>query len=195
MTTGLQLLNTPRGARFLVAAVQRRVGETPEQRLRWIMDFLRLDLDLLTSGEVEAKGDDLRMIAAHSLPRGVGLKTTVSPMAAGVLRRYRDQIHEGLRSVLGKDCQWPLSGRPVLERRAGGFRIVVDGDEMVGILSGIAQLIVEAGDRLRACQDPACGTPFVATKRQAYCTTKHSQRVRNQKRIQKEKATMARGKP
>jgi hypothetical protein len=165
--------------------MQRRVGETPEQRLRWIVILAQRDLDDLTPGEIEALGDDLRMAAIFSLPRGVGLNTTTAAMPPGVLQRYQDDIDRGLRAVLGKDSRWPLSGRPVLERRAGGFRIAVEGDEKTGILSGVAQLVVEAGDRLRACQDPACGAAFVATRRQNYCSIKHSQRVRNQKRIQK----------
>lgn len=179
--------SAPRFAQVL-AAMQRRVGETPAQRLRWIVDdFLRLDLAVLTPGELEAKGDDLRMAAVYSLPSGGGLNTTTAPMPAGVLRRYQAEIDQGLRDVLGKDCQWLLSGRPVLQRRENGFRIVVDGDEKAGILGGIAALVVAEGDRLRTCKDRKCGLPFVAIKRQEYCTIKHSQRERNRIRLDKEK--------
>jgi hypothetical protein len=68
---------------------------------------------------------------------------------------------------LGNDDHWPLSGRPALKRREQ-FWIVVEGDEMAGILYGIAQLIASVGARLSTCLQPDCGAP-VAIKRQAYC--------------------------
>jgi hypothetical protein len=190
----VQFFSTPRGAQVL-ASMLRRVGETAEKRLRWVVEFTRRDLGDLTPGEVEALGDDLRMAAVRSQPRGMGLNTKLSPMPPGVLRRYQVGIDEGLRALLGKDCQWLLSGRAVLQQRANGFRIAIDGDEKAGILGGIAQLVVEAGERLRACQDPQCGRPFVATKRQVYCITKHSMRVRNAKRIEKERSEAMKGEP
>lgn len=107
----------------------------------------------------------------------------------GTLRDYQQQIDRGLRALLGKDAEWSFPGRPCLQRR-DGFRMVIEGDEAAGILGGIASLILETGDRLRACDDPACGAPFVATRRQRYCRTSHSQRVRNQARMEKLKAAM-----
>ena len=178
-------LSTGRGRRWLASQV-RRIGETAEQRLHWLLDFLRLDLALLTPGELEAKGDDLRAIAMHEL-RGVLLKTTSAPMPPGQLRSYQEQIDRGLRDLLGKECRWRLPGWSVLERDAQGVRIVQEGaDERTGILSGVAQLVLAVGGHLRACADPTCGRPFVATKRQAYCSTKHSQRIRNRKRLDKQ---------
>jgi hypothetical protein len=174
---------------LLVEALVRRMGETPEQRLRWVVDFTGLDLDSRKMGEIEAKGDDLRMIAAFSAPHGVLRTMKTAPVPLGVLKNYQHRIEQGLREVLGTDARWALSGRPVLERREGGFRLVVDGqgDEMAGILSAVAQLVVEVGEHLRTCADPKCGRPFVAVKRQAYCSVQHSQRVRNQKRIERER--------
>jgi hypothetical protein len=186
-----RVLNSPRGAQLL-AALLRRVGETPEQRLRWIVDdFLRCDLSLLRPGEFAAKGDDLRAAAVYSLPSGRGLTTTTSPMAPGVLRRFQHDISTGLSDLLGKDGRWALSGRPTLQRREGGFRIEIDGDgEKAGILGGIAALVVAAGDRLRTCKDRKCGLPFVAIKRQEYCKLQHSQRERNRIRLDRERAEM-----
>jgi hypothetical protein len=66
----------------MLGRILRRVGETPEQRLRWVVDFTRRDLDLLHPGELEALGWDLRLIAAHSQPRGGSLTTTMTPLAS-----------------------------------------------------------------------------------------------------------------
>jgi hypothetical protein len=191
----VDFVNTSRGGQWL-AALLRRVGETPAQRLRWIVnDFLRLDLALLTPGELAPKGDDLRAAALFSLPSGVVLHTKLSPMPPGVLRRYQVEIDQGLRAVLGTDGEWPLSGRPVLQRQEAGFRIVVAGDEKAGILGGIAALVAVEVDRLKTCKDRKCGAPFIAIKRQEYCTIKHSQRERNRIRLDRERAEMEKGAP
>ena len=58
-----------------IAAMRRRLGETPEQQLEWVVNFAAKDFDALRSEELVALGYDLLMIAAFSLPRGSPLTT------------------------------------------------------------------------------------------------------------------------
>ncbi len=46
---------------------------------------------------------------------------------------------------------------------------------------GISGLLEEFGDRLRRCDAPGCGRLFVRERRQVYCSTSCSQRVRSAK--------------
>jgi hypothetical protein len=52
--------------------------------------------------------------------------------------------------------------------------------EQAGIVGAVAQLLLDAGDHLWGCTE--CHRPFVATRQQAYCSPKCSQRVRNRNR-------------
>jgi hypothetical protein len=97
---------------------------------------------------------------------------------------YQREVREGLRGLLSPDMTaWRLPAEPALSRKARspGFEYLFLGDERAGVLGGIANLVLEAGDRLRACRQ--CGGPFVAKEnRQYYCTPTCSQRARNRRR-------------
>lgn len=173
-------------------AMLRRMGETPEQRLRWVVDFARRDLDTLRPEERTALGHDLRWIAYWSLPDAVGVRTSLSdprePLPDRRLREYQRQIAEGLRGLLaegGHHRPWKLPSRPVLARagdQAFGFVLVFEGEERADIIGGVANLILlQAGKRLHACL--YCKAPFVSKEnRQRYCTPTCSQRMRNRRR-------------
>jgi hypothetical protein len=53
--------------------------------------------------------------------------------------------------------------------------MIFTGDEATGILGGVASLLLQVGDRLRAYRD--CHRPFVKRKRQEYCSGQCSMRV------------------
>ena len=60
------------------------------------------------------------------------------------------------------------------------FTVRSSGDEYTVIIRGIAYLILKAGAGLRLCKE--CQTPFIAVKRQEYCTTTCSQTFRDRKK-------------
>jgi hypothetical protein len=182
-----QLADHPEFPSFMTAW-RDRIGETPAQRLEWVLGFLKRDLTRLLPGEQAALGWGLRVIAIFSLRMGAGarggLRTSLRPMSDEALAAYQREVREGLRGLLSPDMTpWRLPAEPALARkpRSSGFEYLFLGDERAGVLGGIANLVLEAGDRLRACRQ--CGDPFVAKEnRQHYCTPACSQRARNQRR-------------
>jgi hypothetical protein len=182
-----QLADNPEFPNF-ITAWRDRIGETPAQRLEWVLGFLKKDLTRLLPGERAALGWGLRVIAIFSLRMGAGarggLRTSLRPMSDEALAGYQREVREGLRGLLSSEMTaWRLPAEPALSRkaRAPGFEYLFLGDERAGVLGGIANLVLEAGDRLRACRQ--CGDPFVAKEnRQHYCAPACSQRARNQRR-------------
>jgi hypothetical protein len=59
----------------------------------------------------------------------------------------------------------------------------VYGEEKDAILGGVVNLLFQAGEHLRACVE--CHRPFVARKRQIYCSPQCSQRVRDRRKRQR----------
>ena len=178
----------------------RRMGGTREERLRWVVaEFAIKDLDALRPDELRALGYDLRQLL--SPPWGVRRKR--GPLPSDEVRRIQRDVVKGLRILTqerratqpeewelppGTDRLVPwVSGDGTARKRQ--FTIRSSGDEYTIILRGIAYLIVTAGEHLRACRQ--CQTPFVAVKRQEYCTTACSQQARDQRK--REKSQQRRG--
>ncbi len=69
------------------------------------------------------------------------------------------------------------------------FRVRWEGDEQDGIIEGVWNLLIDAGDRIRACAD--CGRPFVVRKRQEYCSLGCSQRTRNRRKAERNASAAA----
>jgi hypothetical protein len=174
-----------------VAMVKRRIGETPEDRLAWVL-AQKDRLSSLRGREHVALADDLRVCAFLALTPIGGYRVNLDDMPQGRLVGYLTEIDSGVRGLLSAPPKpWPFKAEPRLivddgtftPRLPGKFAIQFYGDERAGILGGIAHLIVEVGDRLRACRE--CGTPFVARMRQArYCSPKCSERKWNRARSQ-----------
>src|SRR5262245_18020620 len=105
---GIAYLKTKDGA-ALIQAMRRRVGETPAQRLSWLVQFSRRDLSIARPEELTAAGHDLRTIAVHSLPTGSGLNTSLRQMPPQIVVAYQEEIRAGLRRLLDpKDGVLPL---------------------------------------------------------------------------------------
>ena len=170
----------------------RRIGRTPEERLRWLMqDFLKKDLDLLRPEERVALGYDLRTLYPWHTGRKMG------PIPDLDLRNLHKEIGEGLRRLYPKVGEKMWHGwdfkppEKITLRRMSDFYSKTSEfqttwetkDEMISILGGVLDLIVRAGQRIRVCIE--CGTPFYSTKRQEYCSSACSQRVRDRKRLRK----------
>jgi hypothetical protein len=173
-------------------STERLGTSTDEQRLRWVVDFAQEDLHRLRPEERVARGYDLH----HVLPVGSFITIKGGPMSDAALEEIQRQIREQVRKLIseprrfGEQLDDPNAGwrLPVLSSRilrtsSPGSKktlfvtIRESDDEEAVILCGVAELIQKAGQRLRACL--RCDVPFVAHKRQIYCTTKCSQDERN----------------
>src|SRR5262249_19677073 len=90
---------------------------------------------------------------------------------------------DGVRALLiGRLWRLPVPERAFLERMGRDPKTFLlkwrwESKEETAIVLGIASLLRGYGDRLRTCK--TCGGPFLAVKRQEYCTTLCSQRMRD----------------
>lgn len=115
-----------------------------------------------------------------------GLNTSAQPMSAEVLQRHQEGLATGLRQLLSRAVTpWEVPSRPALivhpsPDESSRVRLMFTGDETAGIFGGVANLLLEAGDRLRACRE--CQQPFVKRKRREYRSGRCSMLVRDQTR-------------
>ena len=176
-------------------AARKRLGEDPEDQLRWVVnDFARKDLRTIFPGEREAAGYALRVIPSPMVTR-----TKLKPLPDDVVLRVQRQVLRGLKALLTEersfvaqlgapDAGWkfPTRSRRLVRmndpndptRKRVRIRWVSDAkSELESIMAAIGELVVTAGSQLRCC--PVCAAPFVARKRQAYCSPRCSQQTRD----------------
>jgi hypothetical protein len=173
----------------------RRMNVPAPSRLKWVVDFVQRDLDLLQAGEREALGYDLRGLVVHSLAGQVGYRIDRKAMSETALRQYQKRIAKGLDGLLSEPPQpWQIPEvQPhvaVVEIAPSGqrkFVVRLGGDEAASVIGGVANLVAEAGEHLRRCKNPDCEKVFVADAKQSrYCDAKCSQSVRDKRRSNKE---------
>jgi len=170
---------------------RKRIGSKPEERLRWLVDrFVRTDLAILRPEERVALGYDLLAL----VPRGQTVARLPGPMPETQIGVLHEEVARGIRAIAkGQSWTLPATGAVVLMlRREKGSREQqierhVTGNDINAVLAGIERLLMQEGSRLRACDE--CGTPFVARKRQAYCSPTCSQRTRTRRKRQGEKVS------
>lgn len=170
----------------------RRLGATPTERLRWVVEvFARRDLSLARPEELVAWGYDLRSLAP---PVGTLTRSPHAPLPIPTLKQIHTSVNAGLRRLLstkrpdqhGLERGWELP-RPKSARLVNYdgviLRVQESRNEFDSILAALAELILRAGNDLRAC--PECGRPFVRTGRRGlriFCGERCSMRVRNRNR-------------
>jgi hypothetical protein len=163
-----------------------RIGETPEQQLRWVVDFIKKDFGRLRPEEIAALGWDLRELylwgSVTLQPKG--------PMPADEVRAVQQTLKEGIEKLIRQDGGvWYISGapfgifrrNPTTDRRA---KLVFQHkalEEKASIVVGVVDLIRRAGDRLHACD--VCGQPLVVNKRRVHCSESCAQKARNERRV------------
>lgn len=173
---------------------------TPEDQVNWLLAFLEEDLAALTPAARAERGWRLRALkpAASTLrawrrrERPQRRREDVvwvtrapwTPLPDETIEALRRDIGAGVQNVL-KGEPWPLPGTTGASLRRlsprGHFEWTWKADdERSAILLGVAELIYDCGDRLRACGH--CGRPFLAVKRQEYCTSEHGQLARDEKK-------------
>ncbi len=176
----------------------------PTEQIKWLLAFLEEDLDALTPAASVDRGWRLRALK----PGGSVLRAwrrheryerrdnvvwivdaPWSPMESQQLAELQREIKAGVAALLLDAADnspkrvWTLPGtRSAKLRRSGRgfFEWTWEADESSAILLGVAELIYDCGDHIRACKQ--CAHPFLAVKRQEYCTPEHGQLARDQKK-------------
>lgn len=186
-------------------AAQRRVGVTPEQRLRWLLDFAQRDLFVLSPGQGLDLHDELW---AFSFPHP---HQTTAPFPVGrhtgpplqftkeYLSDLQKELLEGMHKLLKGEEWWIQYSSPALPpdhliyvlRRAARGRLsgFYMGNHRSCFLMLAVDLLKAVGERLRQCVE--CQKVFLAVKRQAYCGPKCSQRARTRRYQDTHKETLS----
>jgi hypothetical protein len=179
-----------------LAAARLRLG-SPKNTLQWFLEFKDMDLKALSPTERELIGYTL--LAANEISRDAFVtEYSAKLMDAEIMHGVQAEIKAALWCLFkrtGKyEASYAAKGRfgvflhrlsPV-DAKEGRFRISfrqVDKSDIA--IMGFVKTVQQAGKDLRTCA--RCKTPFVATKRQEYCSTKCSQIVRNEKKKMKAK--------
>jgi len=158
--------------------------------LRWVSRFLGEDLSKLTTEECKIRGFVLQMF-----PLGEPAEVAVGAipiLGRPELKKVQDELRDGLQAfVEGDGWGWgpPVQRITLIRPRDGTGPVtrswMIEAGGRLRILWAVGEHVRRYGQRLRICQDSHCRTPFLAHKRQKYCTPKCSQRVREVRRQKK----------
>ena len=165
----------------------RRIGRTAVERARWLMEQIGRDPGARRPEEWSALGWDLRALPRKPGWQGERYPGPMSPEAALELLQ---EISRGVREFLSQAGTWtiPPPREETLVRvrgSSGPYRAWIirsHPEERVPILHAVKDLLVETAPQVRACRETTCGKPFVAVRRQEYCSAACSQKRRNKNR-------------
>jgi len=170
-----------------------RIGKDPAQCLAWVIRFSQMDLAVLRPEERVALGKDLALFPVVMGYQSATFRSDLGPIPEATFTAVHGELGRGFRELMDGKA-WAVPGQKqlyILRDSPEGsahtrFRTYWDTRENIGdaILTTAARLLLEHGQKVRAC--PECRKVFVATRRQRYCDTRCSQRVRNQKRKEAE---------
>ncbi len=165
-----------------------RVGKTDEERARWLLDFAARDLSALSGADWLT----LRWeVFGFLYPPSGGpppFSTDDTPgepsCSADQVRRMHRWLRSGLeRLKLGEGHSWAVSLATTPRLMMFGGRLMTWPDMDVPYTESFKLKAYEAlgrqARRFRLCT--RCHRPFLARKRQGYCTKKCSQMVRTTK--------------
>ena len=172
--------------RAFLAMAQR----PPDQQLREVLRFLRVDLSTLDVAERTGWSSRLRALTFPPLASASGRLVLRfqgaphRPLEASALGAVQTAIRRGLKTILS-DGAWPLpdlrGGVMIREKESGVYLWQWHPEgETWPIVLGTARLVAEYSDRVRACKQ--CGVWFLAVKRQEFCTPAHGQQARDQRK-------------
>lgn len=162
-----------------------RVGNTPMERLQWLLDFMRRDLDGLGKGDLLNLHDDFHAFTFRS-----GVRTSWGdPYKEGFTLEQRKKVQEEIQSIIGavvsgQTCNYELPAQRIIGRRRKDGRVVVilkGGDLHTQVLSMMEEILKAEGHRLKVCPESQCQRVFAAVKRQAYCSVHCSQSARTRR--------------
>jgi hypothetical protein len=175
-----------------------RMGQTPAQMLRWVLEFIAGDLGRLRPGERDAKAQDLLFLPVLLHSHGDVLPTMAmgrDRISDADLLTIQERIKQGIHGLLAPKPRWWELPAPKADGLGHSYLMRIKTDSKFtrfainwgimnspadSIVMSVVFLLLQAGDRLRGCRH--CGNPFIATKRQEYCTPACSQAERNQRK-------------
>jgi hypothetical protein len=173
--------------------------------LRWFLEFAERDLESLSPTEQLLEGYRLLASAAgteHSPSPEDWLAVDLTKLITlAALKRAQREVVKAIRVLLSDKARWtvPTSNvhLEIIRSSEGkdqhfGLELYIGRRLELGI-GGLFNALFEAGKYLRKCA--RCSKPFVATKRQEYCSTNCSQIVRNEKKKRIKEELKAKRKP
>ncbi len=170
---------TPEPAELVRAGA--RVGNTPEAGARWLLHFAEQPLAQLTPPEWRRLGWEGSAFLNAIAP--LDRRDWTTPLREKVIGDCQEWLRKGLQEI-AKPTGWSFD---VNVR----YRFFLRDSKLIGgrtpgqMLSdrewfrvAVYETLRTERHRFRICANASCGTPFIARKRQAYCSQKCSQAVR-----------------
>jgi hypothetical protein len=171
-------------------AASRTIGDTAEDRLRWVTTFARAPL-LQHSADFAKAGDCLVALAWPVPPMVV----VPPPLSRETVTTLHDELRTILSDLVTRDAGstvFPVKAPVQLARLTAMHkkpamwatsRTIRTDDPRTDILLAVQHYVVAGGGRLLACLE--CRAPFVGRKRQEYCSEVCSQRARTRRHAPK----------
>jgi hypothetical protein len=170
-------------------AAGKRVGRTPEARVRWLLRLAAQNLARLSPTAQRTAWDGLFAIQSRQ-PVRVPLHTRTLVKTHQALRACIEALANGRAyQLLVPEMTWtlrPPSRRPVGARHSGP--VVRESAEAEVMQAAMPAMVVLAfvddlnsvdADRLRSCpletDGVRCGATFLGTRGQRFCTRRHAQ--------------------
>jgi hypothetical protein len=184
----------------LERVAEARVGDTPQSKLKWLLDFKDKDLTKTYRGEREGVGYELRVLPASLLTHAGKASATLQwqhglePLTDEVIL----ELHEWTKALFAAMSQpWqeqrsvsipppteveiyrtsPLTAK---KTRFQYIRRFSGNDERPVIKDAIVNALLEGSEYLRFCLE--CRKPFMAHRKKTYCNPECSQKARDRKR-------------
>lgn len=152
----------------LTSEILSEVGLTPTQRAKWLLRFY---------GETPSKWDNhkrhewrskWRLFLRGAVPLTNDLDLPVYPL----IKAWWMELHRGMQ-LLARGEQWvvPVAARIEWEIKSGSLSAQVQctRDEE-SVWAKVSETLLAAGKAFQFCKRCSCRKPFIATKRQQYCS-------------------------
>jgi hypothetical protein len=179
-------------------AASRVIGDTAASRLAWVVRFIGEDPATWHPAVRVVHGDCLDAIALGGVPETVVDRALPDPPAPEEVEALHRDLRTTLRNLLSGNptrahrVAIPTEGRSedLVRLTSAGKKpamfAVTYGDvhRRTRVFQTVKDLILQAGHQLVACPPP-CGKPFIAVRKQLFCTVQCAQRARNERRDSK----------
>jgi hypothetical protein len=158
---------------------QKLVGDKPEKRLAWALEFAQKDLAELTAGDL--LNDRIRVRAfIHPTERWTAPMPMSSLPGPGDVAMIRVEFANMLQPVKAGEQHggWIQLMYEVVPFRDGRPMVHLGTmDPVNGATLRFAQLLEEFGHELRRCEDPKCRRWWIGRRNKQFCTIKCLSRV------------------
>jgi hypothetical protein len=172
-----------------------RVGEQPEARLRWLVDFAQEDMSALTRGRAVDLFEEIKAFVFAGLPSDVGDRVIGHHFGEDederdFVRNLHGRWRAALQQLLDEGMfVYEATARYVLGRDPdGAMEFGMTADTEPGFFIAVFRLLSEQGGRLRRCSAQGCSRIFVGPERQTFCGARCAQRVRTRRFRQQQNA-------